>query len=227
MRRSALYAALLFGLLCAAAACSAPPAQEGRGRVDMESGEEEPARTRAKAAPKLVAAQFPRLSLDGVTLPATNETGAETAPEGEKDEEKAAPTGEQSVQTAPVRNLFAFEEDPAVVAERIRQQEEAARQAQEAAKKAEEARQKEQEELRLHPPPPQPPPIPFTFIGYLGPPEKRIGVFALQGGQLLLAKAGDTVQSRFKIVEVGYESAEVGFQGFTQTQRIPLIAGGK
>ena len=88
-----------------------------------------------------------------------------------------------------------------------------------------EERQKQEEYLRAHPPPPQPPSITFQFIGYMGPPEERIGVFATPS--LLLARKGDTILSKFKVVSIGYESAEIGFAGFTQTQRIPLSAGGK
>ena len=40
-------------------------------------------------------------------------------------------------------------------------------------------------------------------------------------------RSGDVVQSKFKILSIGYESAEIGFTGFTQTQRIPLDPGRK
>jgi hypothetical protein len=125
----------------------------------------------------------------------------------------------------PPRNLFGIEEDPAVVAERQRAAQEASQKAAEAAQKAEYARTHWQGPPQP-PPPPQPPAIPFQFIGYLGPPADRTGVFS-QGGQLIMAKKNDSVMGQFKIVDIGYESAEIGFTGFKETQRIPLSGGGK
>jgi len=134
--------------------------------------------------------------------------------------ESATPAGE----APPARNLFAFEEDPAIAIERARL--------------ARETQEKEREAQRLRdrwqgpplppppPPPPQPPPIPFVFIGYLGPPQARIGVFSLSGGkELVLARSGDRIQQRFIVKEVGFESAEIGFEGFTETRRITLTPG--
>jgi hypothetical protein len=141
---------------------------------------------------------------------------------------QASPPSAPQAPAAPVlpsRNLFGVEEDPAVVAERQRQAQEAAQKASEAAQKAAEARRKWQGPPQP-PPPPQPPAIPFQFIGYLGPPDDRTGVFS-QGGQLIMAKKNDSVLSQFKIVDIGYESAEIGFAGFKETQRIPLSGGGK
>ena len=125
----------------------------------------------------------------------------------------------------PPRNLFGFEEDPAVVAERQRLAQEAAQKAAEAAEKAAEARRRWQGPPQP-PPPPQPPAIPFQFIGYLGPPNDRTAVLS-QGGQIIMAKKNDVVLNQFRIVDIGYESAEIGFTGFKETQRVPLSGGGK
>jgi|GEM_PF-2323753 len=130
-----------------------------------------------------------------------------------------------AVPVLPPRNLFGIEEDPAVAAERQRVVQEAAQKAAEAAQKAEHARTHWQGPPQP-PPPPQPPAIPFQFIGYLGPPADRTGVFS-QGSQLIMAKKNDSVMGQFKIVDIGYESAEIGFTGFKETQRIPLSGGGK
>lgn len=147
----------------------------------------------------------------------------------DEDDGEEGPAVVQSAPAKPLsgRNLFAFEEDPAVVAQRRQQQEEAAKKAEEMAKKSLEARKQQEDYVRQHPPPPQPPAIPFTFVGYMGPPEHRIGVFSSGGQGVFLAKVGDTVQEKFRIVDIGYESAEVGFQGFKDTKRIPLQGGGK
>ena len=133
---------------------------------------------------------------------------------------------------APLRNLFSFEEDPVVVAERKRQAEEAAERAKIAAEEAAKKRREQEEYTRLHPPPPQPPPINFEFLGYFGDPKKRIGVFANKGGSdILLALEGDKIFDKYTVKEIGYESAEIGFDNFKETKRIPLSAsaapGGK
>lgn len=130
----------------------------------------------------------------------------------------------------PQRNLFAFEEDPVVVAERKRQEEEARKRAEEARKKAEEEERKRQEELRKNPPPPQPPPINFEFLGYFGDPASRIGVFTPKGGgDVTLAVEGDKIFGNYHVKEIGFESAEIGFENFKETKRIPISAssGGK
>ncbi len=214
-----------------------------RGRMDVDSGDVAGGgkpKPKKPAAPTAQPGEIAVLSLEGIPMPApTPEAGAAAGPgtdenEDEADEEsvpaKPSTAQPQKPQVAPdpnappPRNLFSFEEDPAIVAERRRVAEEAAAKAAEAARKAEEARRKWQGPPPP-PPPPQPPAITFQFVGYMGPPENRIGVFT--GPNIFLAKNGDVVQARFKIVSIGYESAEIGFTGFAQTQRIPLTAGGK
>ncbi len=227
--RSLLLSILLAAALVSAARCSGSPGPAASSGFDPDAAENQPTRARRKAPAVLNPDQIPLLSLEGIPTP---QAASEAGTAQEAGERGGAKTGAQPPRSVPVpddnglppRNLFAVEEDPAVVAERRRQAEEAAQKAQDAAKKAQEARLKWQGPP-LPPPPPQPPAIPFQFIGYLGSPEDRIGVFF--GPSLFLAKRGEAVQARFKIVSIGYESAEIGFQGFTQTQRIPLTAGGK
>ncbi len=236
--------------LLGAVHCGAPqPAQ--RSSMDVEGGDSgdggERPRARAHQAQPSAPAQIVALSLDGVPLlkkaeaaagkegdpaaqPEPGTVGPPRPPEMKEAEAKEAEAAEAAAQqpagiALPPRNLFAFEEDPAVILDRQKKAEEAAARAAEAAQRAAEERQKQEEYLRLHPPPPQPPQITFQFIGYMGPPEERIGVFATPG--ILLARKGDTILGKFKVVNIGYESAEIGFTGFTQTQRIPLSAGGK
>ena len=236
-----LLGALAFAFMARCGGSGDTPAP--RGRMDVDSGEVTGGgkpKPKRPAAPTVQPGDIAVLSLEGIPMPAPPpEAGAAAGPatgEGDEEDEEAsgplkAPTAQpQKAQAAPdpnappPRNLFSFEEDPAVVAERKRVADEAAAKANEAARKAEEARRKWQGPPRP-PPPPQPPAIPFQFIGYMGPPENRIGVFT--GPNTFLAKNGDVVQTRFKIVSIGYESAEIGFTGFAQTQRIPLTAGGK
>jgi hypothetical protein len=191
-----LFAALL---LAAFASCGGPASGTPQAGLDPELEDSPSPRTKRRKEAKADLSQLPALSLETLS-PA--EAPAEETP----------------------RNLFAFEEDPAVVAERKRQAEEAAARAEEARKKAEEERKKREEELRQNPPPPQPPPIPFHFVGYFGRPERRFGVFAGPSG-MVLAEKGDDIFGTFKVVDIGYESAEIGFTGFQETQRIPLTGG--
>ncbi len=186
-------------LLAAFASCGGGAAGPQQGALDPEQDDAPAARSKRRQEAKADLSQLPALSLDTLS---PVEVPAEETP----------------------RNLFAFEEDPAVVAERKRQAEEAAARAEEARKKAEEERKKREEELRLNPPPPQPPPITFHFVGYFGRPETRLGVFAGPSG-MVLAEKGDSIFGTYKVVDIGYESAEIGFTGFQETQRIPLTGG--
>jgi len=151
------------------------------------------------------AKNFPKLSLDFLF-------------EGKKGESNLASQ----------RNISSMEEDPEVVAERKKQEEEARKKAEEAQKKAEEERKKREEELKINPPPPKPPEITFDLIGYLGPGGKRIGVFKMKGSDEIILKGDkEKIDDQFIVVEIGYESAKIGFEGFEETKSIPLISGGK
>jgi hypothetical protein len=218
--------------------------------LDGTSEGEAPAKSRRAGRSQKTPAdyQVASLSLDGIPMPppavdmsgdATGGPSEATGGEGEpapvpgKEPAKGPGAGAQVPLPAlpapdpnapPPRNLFAFEEDPEVVMSRRKLSEEAAAKAEEARRKSEQARLKWQGPP-LPPPPPQPPAISFQFIGYMGTPEDRIGVFS--GPGTFLAKNGEVVQGKFKILSIGYESAEIGFTGFSQTQRIPLTPGGK
>jgi hypothetical protein len=234
-----------------------PAQPSPRGAFDSDTGEStDRPKAKARPSRPAPPAEIVTLSLEGIPVlkkaeapagaeddtaaqPAPGTIGPPLPPKEDEDEAPGGSPGEKAKEgnaapeqpatpagiAAPPRNLFAFEEDPAVVLDRQKKAEEAAQLAAEAAKRAAEERQQQAENAKLHPPPPQPPAITFQFIGYMGPPEERIGVFATPG--LLLARKGDTILGKFKIVSIGYESAEIGFTGFTQTQRIPLFAGGK
>ena len=76
------------------------------------------------------------------------------------------------------------------------------------------------------PPPPTPPPVPFQFTGTIGPAREPIAVLA-EGDRLILAREGETVEGKFIIRKIGYESIDVGFVGFPaqNRQRIPVTSG--
>ncbi len=73
----------------------------------------------------------------------------------------------------------------------------------------------------LPPPPPTPTPappaIPFKFIGSFGPRERPIAVLGA-GERLVNARAGDKVFDQFILRRVGYESIDVGFVGFPDSE---------
>ena len=113
---------------------------------------------------------------------------------------------------------------------RLEQQEQAARQA--AAVAAEEARKQHEAEMlaQIQPPqpdpaavppevkPPQPqapvkrtpPAIGFKFVGVMGSPKKKVGVF-MNGEKMMLARKGEIIEGRFRVIDIGVEWADIGY----------------
>jgi hypothetical protein len=73
----------------------------------------------------------------------------------------------------------------------------------------------------LPPPPPTPTPAPpeiaFKFIGTFGPKDHPIAVVQ-QGDQVLNVRAGDKLFGKFILRKVGFESIDVGFVGFPESE---------
>jgi hypothetical protein len=73
----------------------------------------------------------------------------------------------------------------------------------------------------LPPPPPTPTPAPpeiaFKFIGTFGPKDHPIAVVQ-QGEQVLNVRAGDKLFGKFILRKVGFESIDVGFVGFPESE---------
>ena len=73
----------------------------------------------------------------------------------------------------------------------------------------------------LPPPPPTPTPKPpeigFKFIGTFGPKDHPIAVLQ-QGEQTFNVRTGDTLFGKFILRKVGYESIDVGFVGFPESE---------
>ncbi len=73
----------------------------------------------------------------------------------------------------------------------------------------------------LPPPPPTPTPAPpeitFKFMGSFGLKEHPIAVIQ-QGNQVLNVRSGDTLFGKFVLRKVGYESIDVGFVGFPESE---------
>lgn len=72
------------------------------------------------------------------------------------------------------------------------------------------------------PAPPPPPPSGLKFYGYAGPKNGGKKVFLLKGEDIFLAKEGDIVDRRYKIVRVGTTSVEVEDVLTNHTETIPL-----
>ena len=72
------------------------------------------------------------------------------------------------------------------------------------------------------PAPPPPPPSGLKFYGYAGPKNEGKKVFLIKGDDIFLAKEGDIVDRRYKIVRVGMTSVEVEDMLTNHTETIPL-----
>lgn len=75
------------------------------------------------------------------------------------------------------------------------------------------------------PPPPPPPPIDLKFYGYAGPKGSNRQIFLLRGEDIFLAKEGQIIDRRYKIVHIGATSVEVQDVLTNNTQTLPLTAG--
>lgn len=75
------------------------------------------------------------------------------------------------------------------------------------------------------PPRPRPPAIDFRYLGSFGPKERKIAVFSDQN-EIYNARQGDVLKERFLVVNIGYESADIGFVGFPSEPAQRLAAGG-
>ena len=75
------------------------------------------------------------------------------------------------------------------------------------------------------PPPPPPPPIDLKFYGFAGPKNGNKRIFLLKGEDIFLAKEGDIVDRRYKIMRINPTSVQVQDVLTNNTQTIPLSAG--
>ncbi len=115
------------------------------------------------------------------------------------------------------RDLFKYSKRPPT-AEELAAERERLRRLAEQEKAANAARQKAMEQRAAQqaaaPPPrpvePQPPRVPFKYLGYFGPKDDKIAVFE-DNKEIVLARAGDVLRDQFKLVEIEYESAVIGY----------------
>jgi hypothetical protein len=74
------------------------------------------------------------------------------------------------------------------------------------------------------PPPPPPPPIPLKFYGFSGSKSGPKQVFLSKGDDIFIAKEGQVVDRRYKILKIGANSIEVEDVLTNNRQTLPLTA---
>jgi hypothetical protein len=75
------------------------------------------------------------------------------------------------------------------------------------------------------PPPPPPPPIPLKFYGFTGSKSGPKQVFLSKGDDIFIAKEGQIVDRRYKILRIGPNSVEVEDVLTNNRQTLLLTAG--
>lgn len=74
------------------------------------------------------------------------------------------------------------------------------------------------------PPPPPPPPIPLKFYGFSGNKSGPKQVFLSKGEDIFIAKEGQVIDRRYKILKIGPNSVEVEDVLNNNRQTLPLTA---
>ncbi len=74
------------------------------------------------------------------------------------------------------------------------------------------------------PPPPPPPPIPLKFYGFSGNKSGPKQVFLSKGEDIFIAKEGQIIDRRYKIVKIGPNSVDVEDVLTNNRQTLPLAA---
>lgn len=70
--------------------------------------------------------------------------------------------------------------------------------------------------------PPSAPPIPLKFYGFVsGAPAKR--AFFLDGDDIVVAREGDVIKKRYKVMRIGVNSAVLEDEQFKSEQTLPLV----
>jgi hypothetical protein len=76
------------------------------------------------------------------------------------------------------------------------------------------------------PPPPPPPPITLKFYGFSAQENGGRTAYLLDGDEILLAKEGDTLKRRYKILRIGPTSLMVEDLDAKRQQSVPLTEEG-
>ena len=77
--------------------------------------------------------------------------------------------------------------------------------------------------------PPTPPPLPPLNVKYIGSLQTqkglRVAFFQTEKKDIVTGQVGEVVMNRFKIMKIGYESADIQEVGVDQVRRLPLRGG--
>jgi hypothetical protein len=74
----------------------------------------------------------------------------------------------------------------------------------------------------MPPPPPAPPPINLKFYGFASKTGNQKQIFLSQGDQVFIAKEGDVVANRYKVVRIGQGTVEIEDILNNNRQSIPM-----
>jgi len=69
----------------------------------------------------------------------------------------------------------------------------------------------------------QPPPFTYKYLGFFGPQDKKLAVF-YDGKEIMDLFEGETIENKFIVKKIGFESVTIGFIGFPDdiTQKIEV-----